>query len=220
VDENFRFAKVNELTQAAPGEILDTQTGDSYEVGIDLTRGDHQIIASIYRLDLEDEIEFDPNAGLFGENVNLDATRRDGVTLSIYSQLSTAFGLKTEIGIVDAEFRSGSFEGKDIAGVSDTIAKVRGDYRINDSFRTYLEYNYSSPRYAQGDNANEFGKLDSITVFNAGISYQYMAWDVKFRVNNLADEEYAEFVTNNGFGAAYQPSPERNFTLTAGYSFE
>ena len=220
VDENFRFAKVNELTQAAPGEILDTQTGDSYEVGIDLTRGDHQIIASIYRLDLKDEIEFDPNAGLFGENVNLDETRRDGMTLSIYSQFSTVFGLKTEIGIVDAEFRSGSFEGKDIAGVSDTIAKVRGDYRINDSFSSYLEYNYSSPRYAQGDNANEFGKLGSITVFNAGISYQYMAWDVNFRVNNLADEEYAEFVTNNGFGAAYQPSPERNFILTAGYNFE
>lgn len=219
-DENFRFAKVNELAQAAPGEILDTQTGDSFEIGVDLTRGNHQLIASIYRLDLEDEIEFDPNAGLFGENVNLDKTRRDGLTLSLYSQFSEKFGFKTEIGIVDAQFRSGSFDGNDISGVSDSIAKLRGDYRINDYYTTYLEYNYSSPRYAQGDNGNEFGKLDSITVINAGISYQYMAWDVNFRVNNLADEEYAEFVTNNGFGAAYQPSPERNFMLTAGYSFE
>lgn len=219
-DENFRFAKVNELAQAAPGEILDTQTGESLEIGVDLTRGDHRFIASIYRLDLEDEIEFDPNAGFFGENVNLDETRRDGVTLSLLSHLSKEFGLKTEIGIVDAEFRSGTFDGNDISGVSDTIAKLRGDYRINDYFSTYLEYNYSSPRYAQGDNANDAGKLGSITVFNAGIGYQYKAWDVNFRINNLADEEYAEFVTNNGFGAAYQPSPERNFTLIAGYSFE
>jgi outer membrane cobalamin receptor len=90
-DQNFRFAKVNELAQAAPGNILDTQTGDSFEIGIDLTRGDHQLILSIYRLDLEDEIEFDPDAGMFGENVNLDDTRRDGLTVSLYSQLSMAF---------------------------------------------------------------------------------------------------------------------------------
>lgn len=216
MDENFRFAKVNELAFAAPGDILDTQTGDSLEVGIDLSRGDHQFIASIYRLDLKDEIEFDPVNFV---NINLDKTRRDGMTLSIYSQLSVAFGLKTEIGIVDAEFRSGMFDGKDISGVADTIARLRGDYRINDYFVTYLEYNYSSPRYAQGDNANEFGKIGSNTVYNAGIAYQYKAWDVSFRINNLADVEYAEFVTNNGI-AAYQPSPERNFTLTAGYSFE
>jgi iron complex outermembrane receptor protein len=220
VDQNFRFAKVNELALAEAGEILDTQTGESFEIGVELTRGDHQLIASIYRLDLEDEIEFDPNAGLFGENVNLDDTRRDGLTLSLFSQLSKSFGLRTEIGVVEAEFRSGTFNGKDISGVSDAIAKLRGDYRINDYFSTYLEYNYSSPRYAQGDNANEFGKIGSNTVYNAGIVYQYQEWDVNFRVNNLADEEYADFVTNNGFGAVYQPSPERNFTVTASYSFE
>ena len=219
-DQNFRFAKVNELALAEPGEILDTQTGESFEVGLDLTRGDHRLIASVYRLDLEDEIEFDPNVPPFGENVNLDDTRRDGLTLSLASQLAPSLGLKIDLGYVDAEFRSGSFDGKDVSGVADTIARLRTDYRVNEQFMTYLEYQYSAPKYAQGDNANEFGKLDSITVYNAGIGYQYQAWDVNFRVNNLADEEYAEFVTNNGFGAAYQPSPERNYTLTASYSFE
>jgi iron complex outermembrane receptor protein len=217
IDENFRFAKVNELALAKPGEILDTQTGESFEIGIHLTRGSHQLTASMYRLDLEDEIEFDP---INFVNINLDETRRDGLTLSLFSQFNPEFGLRSEIGIVDAEFSSGVLDGKDIPGVSDTIAKLRGDYRINDMVTTYLEYNYSSPRYAQGDNNNEFGKLGSITVYNAGIGYQHQAWDVNFRVNNLFDEEYAEFVTNNGFGAAYQPSPERNYTLTAGYSFE
>lgn len=219
-DENFRFAKVDELAQAAPGEILDTQEGESLELGIDFSRGGTRVIASIYRLDLDDEIEFDPNAGLFGENVNLDETRRDGFTLSLYNQLGPDFGLATQVGYVEAEFRSGSFDGKDISGVSDLVAKLRGDLRLDDRFNTYLEYNYSSPRYAQGDNANEFGKIGSITVYNAGVAYRYGNWDANFRVNNLFDEEYAEFVTNNGFGAAYQPSPERNYYLTAGYRFD
>jgi len=220
LDENFRFAKVNELAQAAPNVILDTQTGRSFELGIDLTRGDQQVIASLYRLDLEDEIEFDPNAGLFGENVNLDQTRRDGLTLSWLSQISQGLALRTDIGLVDARFESGSFDGNEVSGVSDEIARLRGDYRIDDAYSTFIEWQYSSPRYAQGDNGNEFGRLDSITVINAGINYEYKAWQVRFRVNNLNDEEYSEFVTNNGFGAAYQPSPERNFSLMAGYTFE
>jgi len=219
-DQNFRFAKVNELALARAGEILDTQTGESFEIGLDLSRGDHRVIASVYRLNLEDEIEFDPNVPPFGENVNLDDTRRDGVTLSVSSELGRSLGLKTELGYVDAEFRSGSFEGKEVSGVAEFVARLRADYRLDDRFTTYLEYHYSAPRYAQGDNANEFGKLDSISVYNAGIRYRYQAWDVNFKINNLADEEYAEFVTNNGFGAAYQPSPDRNFTLTAAYGFE
>ncbi|MDH3389279.1 MAG: TonB-dependent receptor, partial [Gammaproteobacteria bacterium] len=141
-------------------------------------------------------------------------------TLSLLSQLSQVFALKTDIGLVDAKYESGFFAGNEISGVVDRIARLRGDYRFNDSVTGYLEYHYSSAKYAQGDNANEFGKLGSITVINAGIGYQYRAWDVNFRINNLADEKHAEFVTNNGFGAAYQPSPDRIFTLTAGYSFE
>jgi iron complex outermembrane receptor protein len=35
-DENFRFAKVNELALAAPGNVLNTQTGESFEAGVDL----------------------------------------------------------------------------------------------------------------------------------------------------------------------------------------
>ena len=225
-DENFRFAKIDEQSRTLADTILDTQTGESVELGIQLTRGVHQLTASVYRLTLEDEIVFDPTLGPdfgfgpIGLNVNLDETRRDGLTLSLLSQLSQVFALKTDIGLVDAKYESGFFAGNEISGVADRIARLRGDYRFNDSVTGYLEYHYSSAKYAQGDNANEFGKLGSITVINAGIGYQYRAWDVNFRINNLADEKHAEFVTNNGFGAAYQPSPDRIFTLTAGYSFE
>lgn len=226
-DENFRFAKIDEFTQTEAGTQLDTQTGESWEIGLDLRRGGQRVIVSVYQLDLEDEIAFDPTVGpdLFGFgptglNVNLDKTRRRGMTLSWHSQVSSMFALKTEIGLVEARFESGLYDGNDISGVADQVASLRGDYQLSDAVRMFLEYNYSSPKYAQGDNANEFGKLGSITVYNAGIGYAYEAWQADFRVNNLFDEKYAEFVTNNGFGAAYQPSPERNYFLTATYRFE
>ena len=225
-DENFRFAKIDEFSQTIEPTILDTQTGESFEIGIDITRGDQQVVLSIYQLDLEDEIAFDPTLGpvFFGVpsglNTNLDKTRRQGLMLSWFSQISTDFALNTEIGLVDAKFESGTFKGNRISGVADEIAKIRGDYQITNFIATYLEVNYTGPMYAQGDNANQSDKIDSVTVINAGIGYQYRAWDVSFRINNLADEDYADFITDFGFGTTFYPSPERNFMLTAGYSFE
>jgi iron complex outermembrane receptor protein len=216
-DENFRFAKVNELALALPGEVLDTQTGESFELGVELVRGNHQLIVSIYQLNLENEIEFDPINFI---NINLDKTRRNGVTLSLSSQINPMVSIKTELGLVNAKFKSGSFDGNDISGVADRIAKIRADYLFRDNLATYLEVHYTGEKFAQGDNANVFGKLDSYTVLNAGVSYQQKNWDIQLRINNLADEKYAEFITNNGFGAAYQPSPERNYMFSASYQFK
>ena len=225
-DENFRFAKVNELALAETNTILDTQTGESIELGIDLVRGDYQLIASIYQLNLEDEIEFDPTVGPdfgfgpIGLNVNLDKTQRNGATLSLVSQVSSTLSIKTELGLVSAKFKSGTFDGNDISGVAGNIARIRADYLPRDNLASYLEIHYTGEKFAQGDNANVFGKLDSYTILNAGISYRQKNWDVHLRINNLADKKYAEFITNNGFGAAYQPSPERNYMLSANYQFE
>ena len=224
-DENFRFAKVNEIALAEFGTVLDTQTGESLELGVEWNFGTHRIIGSIYRLDLENEIVFDPTVGPdfgfgpTGLNVNLDKTRRDGLTLSVIKQMSNKLSIKTELGLVDAKYKSGTFSGKDISGVASEILKIRGDYQINEKNSTYLEMNHTGERFAQGDNANAFSELNSITVFNAGYTFRPKNWDIHFRINNLTDKKYAEFITNNGFGAAFQSSPERNFSLSASYSF-
>ena len=219
-DENFRFAKVNELALAALNTVLKTQTGESFEIGADLARGDHQWVVSIYQLNLQNEMEFDPTVGLFGENINLEKTQRNGITLSLVSQLSANLSIKTELGLVKAKFKSGTFDGNEISGVANEIAKIRTDYQFKNNLASHLEVHYTGERFAQGDNANVFGKLDPFTVINAGISHQLNNWNIQIRINNLADEKYAEFITNNGFGAAYQPSPERNYMFTANYQFE
>ncbi len=225
-DENFRFAKIDEFSGTIAPTILDTQTGESIELGLDMTRGKHRFVLSLYRLDLEDEIVFDPSAGPdfgfgpTGLNVNLDQTRRDGLTLSWLSEVSPGLSVKTEIGLVDARFASGTFDGNEISGVADEIASLRANLQVNDYLSTFAEVHYTGERFAQGDNGNDFGKLDSITVINAGLGYRFQSWNATLRINNLADKEYAEFITNNGFGAAFQPSPGRNAMLSLSYRFE
>ncbi|MFZ9039524.1 MAG: TonB-dependent receptor, partial [Gammaproteobacteria bacterium] len=158
-DENFRFAKIDEFSQTLAPTILDTQTGESLEVGIDLTRGNQRVILSVYQLELEDEIEFDPTQGPdfgfgpIGLNTNLDKTRRRGMTLSWVSQISNELRLKTELGLVEAKFESGVFDGNDISGVANEIASVRSDFQATNFIAVYLAVNYTGPMYAQGDNA-------------------------------------------------------------------
>jgi iron complex outermembrane receptor protein len=225
-DENFRFAKINELAQAESGQILDTQTGNSYEAGLQWKSENHQITASVYRLDLENEIVFDPTVGPdfgfgpSGANVNLRKTRRDGLTLSLTNRLLPHLTLNTELGLVNARYESGTFEGKQISGVADRVIKIRADYSFTSTLTSYLEAHHKGEHYAQGDNANAFDRLSAINVMNAGLRYVYDNLEVSLRINNLADKKYAEFITNNGFGAAYQPSPERNFVLSAQYRFQ
>ena len=197
--------------------ILNTQTGESLELGIDLVQGNHRWVASAYRLNLENEIEFDPINFI---NINLDETLRNGITLSLQSNFDAKLSITTELGYVSAKFKSGIFDGNEISGVAEKIAKIRADYQVRDNLASYLEVHYTGAKYAQGDNSNQFGKLESFTILNAGVSYQRNNWDIQIRVSNLTDEKYAEFVTNNGFGAAYQPSPERNYRFTANYQFE
>jgi len=224
-DENFRFAKVNEIAQAETGNILENQTGYSFELGLDYLTQSYQVSTTIYQLILKDEIVFDPTVGPdfgfgpTGLNVNLDETKRSGLALSITKVLNNNLNLSANLTWQQAEFASGTFKGNDISGVPQNLFRVSADYHPTPDSSYLLEIQHTGDKYAQGDNANEFGQLDAITLTNFVFQKKYRSWDFHFNVNNLTDEKYAEFVTNNGFGAAYQPSPGRNFWLKSQYNF-
>jgi iron complex outermembrane receptor protein len=226
-DQNFRFAKVDELAQAEPGKTLKTQTGISYETGLIWSDAGHEWTLSAFRLELENEIVFDPtvdtdptNSFVEGANVNLRETLREGINVLGSITLDEALRLGLELSWIDATFASGVFAGKRISGVADNSVGLRLDYHVNPGLDVWLQARRKGGYYAQGDNANASGEIDGPTIVNLGLNYQHMQWTLNARINNLTDRNYAEFITNNGFGAAFQPSPDRNFMLTAGYRFE
>ena len=127
-DQNLRFAKVDELTNTLNGQILKTQTGDSYEFGGEWASDKHYVMLNIYRLDLDDEISFDP---ITFTNLNLDRTRRDGLIVESTSKLGDNLSVSTAYSYVDAKLRSGPFDGNDIPLVARNILRVSADYQIN-----------------------------------------------------------------------------------------
>ena len=226
LDQNFRFAKVDELTYVSPGSQLKAQTGDSVEAGIEYTNDNFLSKLVVYKLSLEDEIAFDPSAmqpvGAFfaGANVNFDPTTHQGVILESQYKIGRMVKLSGNYTYTDATFDSGVFSGKAISGVPENSARLDINYAINNSISTKLNANlgaiYIGSHFLSGDNANTQDKVSGYTVLDLNLAYSYMTWKFNLKVNNLTNRKYVE--NANSFGSKF-PSPERNFLLTAAWNF-
>lgn len=225
-DEVLRFPKVDEYTNTdATVTVLETQTGESYELGGEWRRDGHDVRVVIYRLDLDNEIDYDPSASFgFGGNTNLDPTRRTGLILDGHLQATTDLRLGGAYGYVDAEFDSGSFAGNRIPFVAEHTLSVNADYRITPAWHVFGEAQYIAERVPQGDYANSLERLPGYTVYNASVDYRLTAWTFSLRVDNLTDKRYSD-VAVRAFdpwpveATGYYPAPERRAFLTARYRF-
>lgn len=225
IDENFRFAKIDEITFTEVGKSLDVQTGQSNEIGVDYTQGELSLKAQVYRLEIDNEIAYDPNANGpvpgFGANVNLDPTLHDGMILEAAYSLQDNWDLAAAFTYNDATFDEGVYEGNNISGVPERQLSVNTSYRVSKAFKTYVEALHVDDHYAAGDYDNSAPKLDAYTVVNTNLAYSWDEFELSLRINNLFDKEYSTTAFGSSFGMIFPfPSPERNFWLTASVRFE
>ncbi len=224
-DRNYRFAKVDEFTNAgAPAgsniNLLDTQTGDSYEAGAEWAQAGLLLHTSLFRTDLENEIVFDPTTF---SNINLDHTRRDGVLVESRWQALDRLALAAAGQYVDAQLRNGGFAGNPVPLVARFSGKVSADLGLPYGLNAYTEVVAMNSRGFAGDYDQTLGDLPGYAVVNLSLGWRWNKLSLRGRINNLLDREYSEYGaagTDPGTfaeAAAYQPSPERNFWLTLGY---
>jgi iron complex outermembrane receptor protein len=221
VEQNFRFAKVDELTYVSPGAELRAQTGISREVGFTFDSGNLSSRLVVYDLSLEDEIAFDPSAPdpfgtMFGANVNFDPTTHKGVVLESSYGITSRIDVSGSYSYSDAKFDSGVFEGNDISGTANNSARANANYKFSDFLGFNLGAVYVGSRYLDGDNANSQGKGSSYTVLNTNLLYSYKNWKINFKINNVNNQKY--FENANSFGSRF-PLPERSYLLTAAWKF-
>ena len=162
IDQNYRFAKVDEYTNAQPFPappstiILKTQEGLSLETGVEWVSGNNSAKFLVYQLDLDNELAFDP---VIFANINLDETRRSGFITSGRWQASKRAGFGASYSYTDAEVLSGAFTGKDIPFVAKHSALLATDYAVSSSWQLYAELVAISDRVFSGDFDNVLGKL-------------------------------------------------------------
>jgi len=222
VERIYRFGKVDEHTTFATTTPLEPSTGFSYEIGIEHTTARAQWRAALWQLDLENEIAFDP--AVF-DNVNLDPTRRIGLTLFAAYDVSAATQLSLSGSLLDAEVRSGTYQGKDVPMVADYNLRAALNQRLCETLTALLEWQRVGDRVSSGDFNNSFGRLAAYDVLNVAFVWSPSQHELSLRVNNVLNEKYSEFgaigsrPTTFIQDEAFQPSPEINANLSWRYSF-
>ena len=226
-DENVRFAKVEENLFTFLGGPLNTQTGVSWEAGAEWNDGRRAASVVVYRLDLDNEIAFDP--GTF-TNLNLAQTRRDGLILDGRWQATGPLGLAVGYSFVEADVLAGAFQGFKVPFVAEHFGRFSADYRVNPSWQIFGEVQTVGDRVFSGDFTNALGELVGYTVLNAKAQYQYRQYKLELRVNNLLAEEYSDFGARIDLFPAplftatptetFFPSPQRTFWFTLSARFD
>jgi iron complex outermembrane receptor protein len=226
-DQNYRFAKVDEFLQPAltptfTPVVLKTQKGLSLESGIEWSHAGNSAKFIIYRLNLENEIAFDP---VNFANINLEDTERKGVITSARWKATKRFGVSASYTFTDGEVSSGAFAGKEIPFVARHSGLLSTDYAVSDAWQIYGELVAISDRVYSGDFDNVLGKLPGYGVVNFKAEYNINDFSFSGRVNNILNKQYSD-VGQLGMDpgtfapkAAFFPSPEINFLLTAAWKF-
>jgi iron complex outermembrane receptor protein len=223
-DESYRFPLADERNLIAIGTSgLDTQTGESIEAGIEWDGERHSVTLLGYRLDLENEIDFDPGAGFFGANTNLDPTSRSGVIVQGFFEINTLISLGGSYTYTDAEFSSGPLSGNTIPFVARHQGALRLSIRPAADLEFYVEVLGISERVASGDFSDSFQHLPGHGVLNVNVNYNHGGFFLSARINNMFANDYSDFAATAFNPATFAtetgffPAPEINFLVTAGY---
>ena len=221
------------MSNPPPGVVLKTQTGVSWEAGVEWSNGVHNARAVFYRLDLKNEIAAVPGTGLFGSaaNINIPGTRRDGVIVAGGYRVWDWLRLSGDYSFIDATVSKGPLEGNRVPFVSKHSVRFAAEFDVNDRWRIFTEMQSVSDRVFSGDfNRVLTTELPGYTVFNLKTDYRHKNWTFEARLNNVLNKEYSDFGARATifppptFAAvnlpSFFPAPERNFWLGAKLAFD
>jgi iron complex outermembrane receptor protein len=220
---NYRFPKVDENALVPKNnQGLQTQTGVSYETGLQATLGHWLSHIELYRLDLNNEIAFDTTqtpSQPFGANTNLPATQRYGLFIDTQYPILENLLFKAQYNYVDPRFVAGANNGKLIPFVSQHGFTVWADYAISNHWNFFSEIVYYSNRFPAGDYANISSKLSGYVTGNLSLRYNIQNFYADFRANNIFNKNYMAYVSFDpgSHQEFFYPAPDRNVIFTVGY---
>ncbi|MEH2550648.1 iron complex outermembrane receptor protein [Bradyrhizobium sp. AZCC 2262] len=199
---------------------LKTQTSHDIEGGFRVKTNLFQVQTSVYAMDLENEIHFNP---VLFYNVNLDPTRRYGSETSAALRVSDTVTLRGGMAYTRAVFREGAFAGNDVPLVSRYTGSGGVTWNI---WQNYLVFDATlrawSERFMDNDQANTQRRIPADATVDLKLSgaYEHFFWSVS--VINLFDAQYYDYAIASTFTpgrfAAY-PLPGRTYMVRAGATF-
>lgn len=235
---SYRFANVDEIYEFTPlfsreFQFLKPQTALSYEAGLERRTKTGALRATLFSIDVEDEIHLDVFSSGIG-NTNLPPSRRRGVEIEARQALGSTLRLTGSYTYTTAEFLEGVLPGgpftmQNVALAGKTVPlvprhKVNAGASWDFAPKTRLDAlaSYVGSQYMDNDQGNTGAKIPAYTVADLKLTWEDRGWRLAAAVNNLFDEKYYNYAVRSQFIAdrynAY-PLPERNYTVTVEYTF-
>jgi iron complex outermembrane receptor protein len=222
VGRSFRLPSVEEINFTT-STILEPQTSRDRELGAEYRTEGLRARLSLYRIDLENEIAFNP---ILFDNVNFAPTRREGLELESTLRVSAFLDLFANYAHVLARFRSGVYGGSDLAGnqvplVPRNAMTVGGTWLAAPKTRLAAAIRYVGEQRLINDETNLLAlKIPAYTTVDLKLIHEIGSWRLEAGVKNLFDEKYYTQGGVNSLGVIRVfPAPERNGFIAARYSF-
>jgi iron complex outermembrane receptor protein len=232
---SYRFANVDEIYEfgGAPlfsreFQFLRPQTAQSYEASLERRREAGTLRGTVFLIDVTDEIHLDVFSTGIG-NTNLPPSRRRGLELEAQQPVGKTLRVTGNYTYLDAEFQEGTLQSVVIAGKTVPLVprhKANAGAAWDFAPRTRLSalLTYVGSQYMDNDQGNTGVKIPAYTVADLKLTWEDRGWRVAAGVNNLFGEKYYNYavrsfnpLTPDRYNA--YPLPERNFTMTAEYTF-
>ncbi|MDK2122486.1 TonB-dependent receptor [Parachitinimonas caeni] len=222
IGKSFRFANADELADNAN---LRPQTGRDVELGIEYTTAAWYGRAAVFQIKLNDEIHYNPLAGTYGQNINLDPSSRQGLELE--SRLRTgAIDWHGNYSYTRSRYDGGrygavSLDGNDLPLTPRHKFNLSVGMPVAEGTRLDLDWQLVSRSRLDNDQANQATWLAGYGVVGVKLSHQRGPWQLSLSGQNLTDQRYASYGVKSSFGSAYNvyPNQGRAFYLTGAYRF-
>ena len=221
----FRFAKVDELfgfdtftgLPVFAGE-LKPQHGRISEVGGSIALGSANIRASLYQLDLTDEIGFD---AAVGANTNFSPTRRRGVEVEADWKIAESLQAKGAYAYTNATFRDGAYSGETVPLVPTNQASAQLTWNTGRSGSYSASARYVGDRRYDSDFANAQGMLAGYTTLDLQAFWDLKPWQITARLLNALDRKYSPLAGYSAFynDTYYYPADGRSFFVSGRFDF-
>lgn len=232
IGRSFRVATVDEIFDQYGGPlsdskitILEPQTSQDSEAGIDYKSGSNQVRAAFFQMNLNNEIHY--NVITF-TNMNLSPTRRYGLELEGMHSYTGALEVTAAYSYTVAKFREGIYGGINVSGNNIPLVPrhrlaLSSSWKISEKTTLGGSANYVGKQHFDNDQANTFSqKMPAYTTVDMKISHHEGSWLLAAAVNNLFNRQYFTYGVASTFTPgrynAY-PMQERSVSLSAAYEF-
>ncbi len=211
---------------------LDPQTAWIYQIDNQYKNNKLELKNSTYWMLINNQIAYNGNdpSSSFGANINFPPTQTIGNLFSLDYRWSQMLSSGGSFVLNLNTFRFGTFShanniktdisNNTVPGQSPFSAEIHGNWHLMPDLTLWLQQQYFSAQYADGDYSNTLAKQSGYFLTNLGAKYQINQWQFNLSIYNLFNKFYYSYVATADFKRlSYYPANGITAMLNIQYTF-